>query len=121
MGPAFRLVCSICVDTRRAVSLYPSRFYTTGGHEFKIAGRRLIWSRLDTLKFVTPLSSRKARGEAVKPWAFLADNEFNLSIVPLYEAARTYFQENFLTESRRTEKVARPLYQMDQPEEKDAA
>ena len=38
------------------------------------------------------LTSRKARGEAVKPWAFLAVNEFNLTIVPLYEAARTWFQ-----------------------------
>jgi hypothetical protein len=38
-------------------------------------------------------------------------------LVPLYEAARTYFQENFLTVSDHTEKVARPLYQMDQTEE----
>ena len=41
------------------------------------------------------LTSRKARGEAVKPWAFLAVNEFNLTIVPLYEAARTWFQGHF--------------------------
>lgn len=40
------------------------------------------------------LSSRKPRGEAVKPWAFLAENSLSHDIVPVYDAARTYFRRH---------------------------
>jgi site-specific DNA recombinase len=45
------------------------------------------------------LSSRKPRGEAVKPWAIFADNELSHDLVPLYDAARTYFQ-SYLSANR---------------------
>jgi hypothetical protein len=40
------------------------------------------------------LDSQKARGEAVKPWAFLADNSLSHDMVRVFNAARTYYQEN---------------------------
>ncbi len=39
------------------------------------------------------LDGKKARGEAVKPWAFLADNELSHDMVHILNTARTFFQE----------------------------
>jgi hypothetical protein len=40
------------------------------------------------------LEDKKGRGEAVKPWAFIADNQLTNVSVHLFDLARTFFRES---------------------------
>jgi len=40
------------------------------------------------------LEQKKARGEAVKPWAILGENELSIDVAHVFDLARTFFRDN---------------------------